>query len=535
MAQPGPRPTLAGIVAEKAAKHGDRAFLRFEGQSLSYRALDDRACALAGALQRQGVGPQSHVALLMDNSPWVVLLYVALARLGAIAVPLNTAAKGEMLRYFLTQADVEYVVAEAAYLERLAAAIGGHDSLRAVFLAPDGVEAPPVWRSRPPLLELAALPPATEPLPEANDATAPCVIMFTSGTTGRSKGVVISQHSILCQARAIADAGEYRPDDVLYTCLPLFHANAWWCTVIPALLSDAEVLLSRRFSASRFWQEVREGGVTQFNLLGAMASFLWKLPESPDDRNHKVRMATVVPVPTGDYEAFERRYGLELRSLYGLTDGGISAIKRRGDPPEKRRAAGRPCDYVEIRIADDDDFALPSGSVGEILLRGREPWALAQGYYGMPEATAATWRNLWLHTGDRGYLDDDGYLYFVDRKKDAIRRRGENISAAEVEHIVAALDPVQEVAAFGVASADGEEEIMIAVVRKAGSSLSAEDLVAHCQGNMPYFMVPRFVEFVAALPRNMSEKVEKYRLRAAAEERLEQIWDRERAGIVLVR
>ncbi len=534
MGQAPPDYSLGALAAAKAAEQGERVFLRFEREAITFAELDARSSRLARQLQAEGVGTQSHVAMLMDNSPWVVLVYVALAKLGAVAVPLNTAAKGEMLRYFLTQAEVRFAVADASLAGRLSEVVPRLVALEGVFLVPDAEEGPPDAASSLPLKRLAELPRCEGDLPASVPATSPAMIVFTSGTTGRSKGVVVSHHSLLCQARAIAEAGEYDPDDVLYTCLPLFHANAWWCTVIPALLTDAEVLLSRRFSASRFWSEVREGGATQFNLLGAMASFLWKLPESAEDRNHRVRMAIVVPVPA-NHAAFEARYGIEIRSLYGLTDGAISAIKRRGDPPGKWRSAGRACEYVEIRIADDDDFELPAGQVGEILLRGRVAWALAQGYYAMPAETAAAWRNLWLHTGDRGYLDEEGYLYFVDRKKDAIRRRGENISAVEVEEIVAALAAIQEVAAFGVTSGDGEEEVMIAAVRTRCTAITAEEIIAHCQANMPYFMVPRFVEFLEALPRNMSEKVEKYRLRASAEARLDEIWDRERAGIVLIR
>jgi crotonobetaine/carnitine-CoA ligase len=525
---------LGSLVREKAARHGERPFIRFERRVLTYRQLDTLSSEIAQRLAGQAVSAGTHVAMIMDNSPTMVLVYVALAKLGAVAVPLNTAAKGEMLSYFLVQADASFVIVDECHVSRLADALHERSKLRGVFVNADQVD--PEWPLSIPIARLSALPlPECDPDLTDADVTSPYMIMFTSGTTGRSKGVVVSQASMLIQAEGIAQAGGFGPDDVLYTCLPLFHANAWWCCVVPGLLAESEILLSRRFSTSRFWDEVREGGVTQFNLLGAMATFLWQLPESIDDRNHKIRSATVVPIPQDFYHGFERRYGIELRSLYGLTDGGISAIKRKGDPVDKWRAAGRPCDYVEIRIADDEDFPLPPGEVGEILLRNRRPWALAQGYHAMPEASVEAWRNLWLHTGDRGFLDADGYLYFVDRKKDSIRRRGENISAMEVEHIVSTLAGIGGVAAFGVAASEGEEEVMIAVVLAPGARLGPEEIIAHCAANMPYFMVPRFIEFLDELPRNTSEKVEKYKLRAAAENRLEMIWDRERAGIDLAR
>jgi crotonobetaine/carnitine-CoA ligase len=188
-----------------------------------------------------------------------------------------------------------------------------------------------------------------------------------------------------------------------------------------------------------------------------------------------------------------------------------------------------------VRIVDDADFEVPRGQVGEIVVRGKEPWIMCQGYYKMPEATLAAWRNLWFHTGDRGYMDQENYLYFVDRKKDAIRRRGENISSFEVEQIILKHPSVLDVAAFPITSEHSEDEVMVSIVLREGGTLSEMQLIEFCNRNMPYFMVPRYVEIVNALPKTMTEKVEKYKLRASAETRLSAIWDREKAGIVIKR
>jgi crotonobetaine/carnitine-CoA ligase len=291
--------------------------------------------------------------------------------------------------------------------------------------------------------------------------------------------------------------------------------------------------LTRRFSVSRFWPEVREMGATQANLLGVMGNFLWNQPPGPQDREHTLRQCTMVPMPpfAGD---FEQRFGVRMTSVYALSDYGMGSLLGPEHPADKKRSAGLPAPGVEVAILDDDDMPLPAGQPGEIALRAREPWTTSQGYWKMPEATIAARRNLWFHTGDRGYLDADGYLFFVDRKKDAIRRRGENISSWEIEQILQAHPAVAEVAAFPV-RAESEDEVMVSIVLRPDAALDAPGLLAYCQANMAYYMVPRYVDFVPALPRTLTEKVEKYKLRANAEQRLSEIWDREKAGIAVRR
>jgi crotonobetaine/carnitine-CoA ligase len=325
----------------------------------------------------------------------------------------------------------------------------------------------------------------------------------------------------------------YKRDDVLYTCLPLFHGNALVGTCFSALAVGAAIALSRRFSVSRFWDEVSSMGATQFNLLGVMANFLWAQPPSPQDRSHRVRQCTMVPLPTFAHE-FEERFGLQLTSIYALSDYGLGTLLPPGHPPEKRGSAGQPAPGVDLAILDDEDMAVPQGVVGEIALRAREPWTTGQEYWKMPEATVNSRRNLWFHTGDRGYLDPDGYLYFVDRKKDAIRRRGENISSWEIENIIQAHPAVLEAAAYPV-RAESEDEVMVSIVCREGQPLEPADLIAYCREHMSYFMVPRYVEYLDKLPRTLTQKVEKYKLREQAELRLDSVWDREAAGIRVTR
>ena len=529
---------LGQLVADKAVEHGDRTFIHYRNRTLSYRDLDRISNRLANGLVRLGVGAGTHVALMLENSPEIVLLYVALGKLGAVSVPINTAAKGELLAYYLRQSDSEMVIADAELVERLVPVASQVPELRfVVSLAGEPGEKTAAVAALPlPQHDFGVLLDAPETPPAASVRFCDLhSLIYTSGTTGPSKGNMSTHAHALTCGFELAQAYGYRPDDVLYVCLPIFHGNAWLCSVLPALVADASVAIARRFSASNFWDDIRRFGVTQFNALGAMTNFIWSRPPDPRDRDHKVRQVMVVPTPKQFFHAFEERFGIEFTSVYALSDCGMVTTRGPADPKDKWATAGKACRNVEIRIVDDDDFEVPRGQTGEIVARTNEPWTFAQGYYNMPEATANSRRNLWFHTGDRGSMDEDGYISFVDRKKDAIRRRGENISSFEVEQIILKHPSVLDVAAFPVASEHSEDEVMVSVVAREGCTLGEAELVGHCSENMAYFMVPRYVEIVAELPKTMTEKVEKYKLKSAAEERLASIWDREKAGIVVKR
>ena len=530
--------TIGRILEDKAALNGERPYLFFEERAYSYADMEVLSNRIANSLKSLGIRHGSHVAVMMDNKPEIVWAYFALGKLGAVAVPINTAAKGELLAYYLNQSDSEAVIVEMPLVERLLAVKDNVPKIRQAIVYNEAGELPRELPRlfRVPVHDYLALEqgPTHSPGMEVKYSDLH-YILYTSGTTGPSKGNMSTHcHALTCGFELVEAFG-YRPDDILYVCLPLFHGNALLCSCLPALVADAAMALARRFSASTFWDDIRKFGVTQFNSLGAMTNFLWSRPPDPRDADNPIRQCMVVPTPKEFYHAFEQRFGLKFTSVYALTDCGMVTIHRPDDPPEKWASAGRVSPKVEVRIVDDEDFELPPGEVGEIVVRGREPWVLAQGYYDLPEANVRASRNLWFHTGDRGYVDADGFLYFVDRKKDAIRRRGENISSYEVEQIILKHPAVLEVAAFPVTSEHSEDEVMVSVVLREGAMLKAEELVEFCQENMAYFMVPRYVEFVSALPKTMTEKVEKYKLCESAQKRLPAIWDRERAGIKLKR
>lgn len=530
--------TMGNALRLKAEKNGDKTFLRFEGRSFSYREAHELSNRLAHGLAAAGVRKGQHVAFLMDNKPEILWLFFAVAKLGAVCVPVNTAAKGELLVYYLTQSDSVVLISDVELVPRFKAIQSQCPSIgTAIVLDEKGrldatvagslvCNVHDYWD----VLDNAS---TNMPDVEVNHYDL-AFLLYTSGTTGPSKGNM-EPHAMMI--RGSVDHVEYfgyQPEDVLYTCLPLFHGNALNTCAVPALLADATLVVSRRFSARAFWDEVRAEGVTQFNLLGAMANIIRSQPPSERDRDNKVSMCMMVPVP--DFAAeFEERFALKITSVYALTDFGGVTFLGPTHPPAKWKSAGQPREGVTIAILDDYDRPVPTGTLGEICIRSDIPWMSAQGYYKMPDATVESRRNLWFHTGDRGLLDEDGFLYFVDRKKDAIRRRGENISSYEIEQILLRHPAIEDVAAFAVNSEMSEDEVMVSIVCRSGCTLDPVEVVRFCQENMAYFMVPRYVEFVPLLPRTMTEKVEKYRLKEAAQPRLKKIWDREAAGIVVNR
>jgi crotonobetaine/carnitine-CoA ligase len=351
------------------------------------------------------------------------------------------------------------------------------------------------------------------------------MVLFTSGTTGPSKGCVLSHRYAVRQAQLMIEHFGLRPDDVLYSPFPLFHLDASVLTVMPALVLGTTAAIGARFSASDFWAEVRRFGATVFDFMGATLTMLHKRPPAPDDTDHPVRLAWGVPVPEFAPE-FEERFGLRLVEAYGSTDAGVP-IYQPLDEPRRPGSCGRAIPQYDIAVVDDEDREVAAGKVGELVVRPNEPSLLSDGYYGQPEATLASRRNLWFHTGDLVRRDAEGYVYFVGRTTDSIRRRGENISAFEVEEVVKLHPLVLDAAAYGVPSELSEDDVMVAVVVRPGEVLAPADLVAFCAERMARHMLPRYVDVVAELPRTPTEKVEKAALRSRGI--TPSAWDRERA------
>jgi crotonobetaine/carnitine-CoA ligase len=524
---------LSRLLEDRAARYGDRPFLNFKGErAITYQELNETANRLANGLGALGLEKGKKLAVMLPNCPEYLCLLFGAARLGAVTVPINTAYKGDLLAHLINNSDAEVLVIDQQYLDAiddLAERLGG---LKTVIVYAEGErdqKAPPSRFQR---LRLDQLYEASdEKLTSDVRHTDPVMILYTGGTTGPSKGVVMTNHFYYFYARMVARSIGYTEADVSYTCMPLFHINAQIGSIVSALYAGAQVAMYERFSASTFWEEIRASGATIFLGMGAVGNILMKNPPTPADSDHRVRLAVIVP-PPGDLAGFERRFGLRvIYETFGMTECLI--IPPKLYEPRRPGCCGKPVDDYEVRIVDDDDLPLGSHETGEIVMRPREPYTMMSGYYEMPEATLEAFRNLWFHTGDLGYFDEDGFLYYVGRKKDAIRRRGENISAFEIESVVNQHPGVLESAAISVPSELGEDEVKIVVVLRAGAKLAPEELIHFCAQRMARFMVPRYVEFREALPKNPSQRIEKYKLRAEGNTAI--TWDRERAGIELKR
>jgi crotonobetaine/carnitine-CoA ligase len=350
-------------------------------------------------------------------------------------------------------------------------------------------------------------------------------ILCTSGTTGPSKAVALSHRWFTKMCESVTRYWAFGPRDVFYTPYPLYHIDALALTVGPAIYHATAAAVGARFSVRRFWDEVRRFEATVFDFMGSTLTLLWKRTPAPDDRDHRVRLAWGVPMPEFA-AAFEQRFGLLLVDGYGSTDAGLPVFNVPGQR-EPAGACGRVVDGYELAILDPDGRPLPSGESGEIAVRVDDPHTIMEGYVGDPEGTLRTWRGLWHHTGDRGRLDAEGYLYFESRLTDSIRRRGENVSAQELEELVLAHPDVVEACAIGVPSELTEEDIKVLAIPRSGTGLEAGALAGWLAGHLPRYMTVRYVELVDDLPRTDTQKVMKATLRGRW--RTPGTWDAEEA------
>jgi crotonobetaine/carnitine-CoA ligase len=517
---------LGDVLRTRAETHRNATFLKFTEGELTFAEVDTLADRYACGFAAEGVHRGDHVAVMLPNCPEFVPVIVALARLGAVAVPVNTAYHGELLRHVLDSADVSTVLVDAEYVDRLPpVAMQVPDLVRVIVRGGTGkpldlLGAPAIPMSR--LLSRGA-----DPVRAAVSFADLQAVMYTSGTTGRSKGAMVPHALALTCAQDSLDFLD-RWGKTIYCPLPLFHAAGLWDGVFAALLSGSAIGIVERFSASRFWDDVRRFDAQVAMSVFAMIPILLGAPSTPRDRQHPLETfymgKSMLDAPLVE------RFGVRSVETYTSTEVGIAT----GSPYGQWRVGS--CGRVheerfEVSVVDEWDREVGPGEPGELVVRPRQPFVITTGYYGMPEATARAFRNLWFHTGDRAWRDDDGYFYFLDRIADAIRRRGENISAFDIECEVNLHPAVLECAAFGVPSELAEEEVKLAVVRAAGAELSEPELAAFCAAKLPSFMVPRYIEFVAELPRTPTDKVAKHALRAMGDHGLTPgTWDRTRAA-----
>lgn len=519
------RLVLPHLLAGRAAECPDRTFLQeVDGRSISYTGLHSDTLRWADAYRRLGIASGDRVAVMLPTSIDAVSAWLGLAWLRAWEVPVNTAYVGRMLHYLLEHSQSKVLVTAAAYLERLGCVAGELTNLQTVVVCDRHdvrIDLPFRVVGRHEFLADAA--PATDlagPGP-ADIAT----VMYTSGTTGPSKGVLVPWAQLHATASASIFTGDFGTDDAYYMPFPLFHISGKGPVYTFALVGG-RVVMRPSFNTSAFWDDIRRYRCTTTLLLGAMANFINRQPRRPDDAEAPLHTVVMVPL-IPDLEDFKARFGVRVSTAFNMTEISVP-LHSDGWTLADLESCGKVRPGYEVRVVDHNDEDVGPGRVGELLVRADEPWTLMAGYLDMPEATTAAWRNLWLHTGDAFRYDADGNYYFCDRISDTIRRRGENISSAEVEMVVNEHPGVLESAAVAVPSTWGEDEVMIVVVPRPGETVEPGGLIDFLSPRLPRFMVPRYVEVTASLPKTPTEKVRKVELRAQGI--TPTTWDRGAAG-----
>jgi len=526
--------TFPEFVRRRAEQYGDRLFCRFgDGDTLSFAEFETKTNHLASALADLGVAEGERVVGMMYNSRAFLLAMVAVHKRGAIFVPINTELKGAFLEHQIRN------------IEPRAVFVG--DELRAAFdtisidgldiettISIEGAGAPLPGTRVVTFADMLATEARADDLllPAANDIG---MIMFTSGTTGPSKGVMMPHAHCLLFGFGAGRAMSMTPEDCMFICMPFFHAMGLLLQFASCLIYGSSVHVIRRFSATSWLDDIRASGATLTYGLGVIPEFIFRQPETPHDTDHKLRMMLAVPIGEDWGAAFENRFGLRLIQAYGMTECNIPTYGKMKDPVMAGCAGYVDDDFFEVRIVDaETDEEVATGEIGEIVVRPLQPSCFMQGYFRMPERTVEAWRNLWFHTGDAGRVDEAGRLFFIDRIKDCIRRRGENISAFEVEQVINGHPDVAESCVIGVrdSEAGGEEEVKACIVVR-GNGPEPTSILDWCVARMPRYAVPRYIEFVAELDKTPTGKLRKQDLRDAG--LTPETWDRESVGYVVPR
>jgi crotonobetaine/carnitine-CoA ligase len=522
--------TIPGLLRSRCVVRPEHAALRFEARSWSYAAIDAASNAVAAFVVAAGIGKGERVALLSLNSDLALILFIGLAKAGTVFAPMNPALTDDELVYILGHSGARSLVAEPAQAERatrLSARLGG--ARRVIDLDDLGASRPDVAGV------LAAMtnhaPPAV--LMPAVKAEDPAVVIYTSGTTGLPKGVLHSHRNYVWAGEAFVERMYLQPEDRLLTMLPLFHVNALFYSWGGALAAGGTLITAPSFSASRLWDLAVETGATEFNTLAAVGNILAKRPRSEFRPGHRITKIYGGPISADMAQTFENDFHIpDLIEGYGMSEipgacnnpfDGVRKIGSIGKPARHPRLGGT---FVEMKLVDDDGRELPAGMKGEILVR--TPIVML-GYLDDPEQTRAAFADGWFRTGDIAWRDDDGYYFFVTRKKDIIRRRGENISGAEIDKVLTNHPEILEAAAIGVPAEIGEEEIMAVLVARPGRQPAAPSIVAWCAQHLAPMKVPRYVVFVDQMPHSASQRVAKFRLKEEAPALLARAFDREAA------
>ena len=514
--------TVPEVLDRRAEQCGDRVMMSIAGEPVTFAQMRRRSSAAANLLLQRGITRGDTVALFTGTCPEWVYFWLGAARIGAVSAAVNAAAKGEFLAHALNLARTKLVLADAERANRLAE-VGDHvGSLETVVVVDESLSAQ--------LADADTEVSASTPAGPGEVG----VLFFTSGTTGPSKAVATTWHYLFAAAATVAAAWEFTAGEAFWTAMPLFHLSAAPTVLAPMLVGGTSVLADG-FRPTEVWDRVRDCGAVGFAGAGAMVAMLANLPEDPRDADTGLRFISAAPIPEESYRAIEARYRCRVVTMYGLTEAFPLAYKAVSEDGVAG-TSGRVNPAFEVRLVDDDGRPVPEGTVGEITCRPRTAHVMSEGYVVSAPGGAALRvapHPEWFRTGDLGRLDGGGNLTFVDRATDSMRRRGENVSSVEVEQIVMRHPAVLEAAAVGVPSDLGEDDILVVVTLRPGATMDNADLLDFCSARMPYFCVPRYLEVLEQLPKNVIGRVRKDSLRARGLSG--SVWDREAHGYVLSR
>ncbi|WP_417514447.1 AMP-binding protein [Minwuia sp.] len=524
---------IGKTLARQARERGDRPFIQFEdGEPYTYAAAHRAANAMGNAFREIGVVAGEQVILMLHNRLEYLWCWVGLTRIGAAAVAVNTAYKGRFLTHVMTNTQSKIAVVEPEFLSWIADIEDTIPDLKTVYVM-GGIPADRPDFARITVRDYAELEGGSDADID-HEVTYRDIgmIMFTSGTTGPSKAVLMPHGHLHLVGESMKLSMKLTEADRYYICMPLFHAQGILMQTYGTMMAGGSAVMMKTFKPGNWIDDIRKYDITVTNLLGVMNDFVLSQPSRDNDADNGLRALCALPVTQETMNTLGKRFGVDkFVELFGMTECNLP-VWRPFDAPNEAGCSGKVWDeYFEVIVADPEtDEALPTGEVGEILVRPKEPFCFMQGYQGMPDRTAETWRNLWFHTGDAARFDERGYLWYIDRIKDTIRRRGENISSYEVEAVLLDHPAVAEVAAVAVkAEQGGEDEVLACIVLEPGAE--APDPVAlldFCAPRMPYFAVPRFIEFIDEIPKTPSSKIQKNKLRDRGLS--DATWDRESVG-----
>ena len=533
--------TVGRILARQADRFADKNFIETtSGDCISYRDMHLRSNQFAQGAAAFGIEYQEPVLVMLPDTIDYVTVWCGLAKRGAIEVPINLAYRKNILKRLCNDSTAKKIIIDCQYVERLEEIADDLEHLDCVILYAEDQKLDSYGTLPPKLAQtyqvagfedlFSDISTDFEPAPQFSDLVG---IMYTSGTTGASKGVSTTHSHSFCYADGAAEIFYLSEEDRFYTAgLPLFHLAGQWGVCFASMIYGATVVLRKGYRNDNFWPDIAEHSCTVVFLLGAIANFLWQQPKLPEDSETPLKKVGMFPVMT-EHKQFRERFGVEISTGYGSTESPCPVIHHFDEPLPNHQCVGFPTGRYDVKILDENDQVCTTGTVGEICTRPRAPWEIMLNYWRQPEYTAKVFRNLWYHTGDAGYQDDEGRLFFVDRLTDSMRRRGENISSMEVEDEVNQHPDVLECAVFPVLAEHSEQEVMVVITPQPDVTIEPEKLIRFLDQRMAYFMIPRYIEFTAAIPKTPTGKMEKYKLRAKGI--TPSTWDRVAAGIKLSR